>query len=98
MKHKLVVSSELSESAATVNDPRDSAQLNELLDRVCEELARLPDRQAEAFWLRSIEQASYAMIAEHMGVNTNQVGVLVHRARLRLRKLLKEMDPHGIRE
>jgi RNA polymerase sigma factor (sigma-70 family) len=98
MDRKVVVSSVLSESLATVDAPLEAAQLNELMDRICEELAVLPERQAEAFWLRSVEQMSYSAIAEHLDVDTNQVGVLVHRTRLRLRKLLKDLNPHRIRE
>lgn len=95
---KVVVSFELSELAAANDGPVEAAQLNELLDRVCEELANLPERQAEAFWLRCIEQMSYAAIARQLGVDANEVGVLVHRARLRLRKLLVDLSPHCIQE
>jgi len=40
--------------------PGDEAVFNELVDRVRHELTKLPDRQAEAFWLRCTEEMSYA--------------------------------------
>jgi DNA-directed RNA polymerase specialized sigma24 family protein len=36
---------------------------------------------------------SYQEIAEQLGVPANQVGVLVHRARQRLRKWLADLNP-----
>jgi RNA polymerase sigma factor (sigma-70 family) len=53
----------------------------ELMDQLTAELTMLPDRQAEAFWLRAIEEMSYAEIAQQMNTDTNQVGLLIHRAR-----------------
>src|SRR5436190_219942 len=53
----------------------------ELTDRLKQELSRLPEQQAEAFWLHSIEELSYEEVAAVLGVETNHVGVLIHRAR-----------------
>ena len=65
---------------------------------MCEELAKLPERQAAAFWMRSIEEMSYSAIAEQMDIGANEVGVLVHRARVRLRILLARWNPRCNRE
>ena len=55
--------------AAFVRGPRASAdaEFRELVDRVGLELTRLPERQAEAFWLCCVEEMSYAEAAHQMG-------------------------------
>lgn len=78
--------------------PVDTAELKELVERVRRELARLPAKQAEVFWLRCVEQMSYAEIAQQLGLDTNAVGVLVHRARTRLRRVLLHLHPSYPRE
>ncbi|MDG3002262.1 RNA polymerase sigma factor [Paludisphaera mucosa] len=68
--------------------PSRSAEDSELPRRLREALARLPAKQAQAFCLRALEEWSYAEIAEHLGATVDAVGVLLHRARTRLRALL----------
>lgn len=68
-------------------------EIDELKDRLRSELAALPESQAEAFWLRFIEEMSYSEIAEQMGLDTNAVGVLIHRARPRVREALSDLQP-----
>ncbi len=70
--------------------PVQQAEFHELVDRVRLELAKLPDRQAEAFWLRCVEEMSYAEIARQLGLDTGAVGVLIHRAKSRLRAVLAD--------
>ena len=61
--------------------PFGEAEWHELMRwRACaNEVARLPARQAEAFWLRCVEQSSYADIGRQLKLDANTVGVLVHR-------------------
>jgi RNA polymerase sigma-70 factor, ECF subfamily len=73
--------------------PEALAEWSELLERVRDELVRLPGQQAEAFWLQCVEGMSQAEIGQHLGVNANAVGVLVHRARQRLRQSLAGLNP-----
>jgi RNA polymerase sigma-70 factor (ECF subfamily) len=68
--------------------PSRSAEDQELAQRLREALARLPPQQAEVFCLHCLEGESYEEIARYLAVSTNAVGVLLHRARQRLRKLL----------
>lgn len=70
-----------------------SAAFDELVEVVRAELARLPDQQAEAFWLACVEERSYEEIARHMGITRNAVGVLVHRARRHMRSTLNSLNP-----
>jgi RNA polymerase sigma-70 factor (ECF subfamily) len=55
---------------------------------LAEALAQLPGAQSEAFCLRFIEDLNYEQIAEQMKTSVSNVGVLLHRARARLRQLL----------
>lgn len=68
---------------------------SEIRERLKRELTRLPELQAEAFWLLSVEQMSYEEIGEQLGIEVNQVGVLVYRARQRLREWLADLNPAG---
>src|SRR4051812_13159145 len=71
----------------------DAVEFRELVDRVRLEVARLPDRQGEAFWLRCVEELSGSEVAEQLGTDVNTIGVLVHRARARLREMLADLNP-----
>jgi RNA polymerase sigma-70 factor (ECF subfamily) len=68
--------------------PSKSAEDAELPSRLREALASLPPKQAEAFCLQALEGWSYAEIAGRLGESTDAVGVLLHRARKTLRRLL----------
>ena len=54
-------------------------------------IGELPGRDAEVFSLRYIEDFSYEQIAAQMHLSINQVGVILHRARKRLRRILERM-------
>ena len=95
---RVVASWDLSSTLATTDGPVEAAQLNELIALVCDEIARLPRQQAETFWMRCIDQMSYAEIADQLGIDANQVGVLIHRARSRLRTTLAHLNPNKVRE
>ena len=68
--------------------PAGAAQSAELVERLREALGRLPKKQAQVFWLRAIEELSYREIAAELGIEVNEVGVLLHRARARLQRLM----------
>ncbi len=82
--------------SGNVADPSAEIEFRELVEQVRRMTARLPDRQGEAFWLHCVEQLTYAEIAEQFGTDTNVVGILVHRARARLRKLLTDLNPSRV--
>jgi RNA polymerase sigma-70 factor, ECF subfamily len=69
--------------------PPIAAASGELADRLRDDLARLPDDQAEAFCLRFLDGLSYRQIAEQMGATPNAVGVMIHRARKQLQGILE---------
>jgi RNA polymerase sigma factor (sigma-70 family) len=61
---------------------------DELRSQIREALATLPQQQAEAFWLRHIEQLDSQEIASQMKLQPGNVRVLVHRAAEQLRQIL----------
>ena len=76
-------------AAASPNPgPVQQAQAAELSGQLREALADLPERQAEVFCLRFVSDLSYREIARQLGLRTSAVGVLLHRARSRLREVL----------
>ncbi len=72
------------------NEPQPSrgAEEAELIQRLRDALAQIPAQQAEVFYLHVLEEWSYQEIAEQLSLSINAVGVLLHRARKRLRQLL----------
>ena len=66
--------------------PLQVAQQQELTGGLRESLSRLPPREAQAFCLRYLSDLSYRQIADELGVTTNAAGVLLHRAKAKLRE------------
>ncbi len=52
-------------------------------------LARLPDQHREVFQLRQVEELSAGDVSRMLGCTINHVGVMFHRARVRLRACLE---------
>ena len=71
-----------------VPDPGSAAQQRELVDLLREAIADLPSQESNAFCLRYISQMSYRQIARELDASTSAVGVLLHRAKARLRQAL----------
>jgi RNA polymerase sigma-70 factor, ECF subfamily len=71
-----------------IEPPDARAQAVELREQIRRALTNLPAQQAEAFWLRHIEQLSPVEVAEQLGVEDGHVRVLVHRAATSLREWL----------
>ena len=69
-------------------EPDQYAQAAELSDRLRQALTKLPQKQSQAFCLRFLDDLSYRQIAQQMDLKTDAVGVLLQRARTKLRELL----------
>ena len=67
-------------------DPVQQAQQHELTARLRRLLSQLPPREAQVFCLRYLNDMSYRQIANELGIMTNTAGVLLHRARAKLRE------------
>lgn len=72
--------------------PAEEAEAGELAQRLRVALAQLPPQQAEVFCLTCVDELTYREIGERRNLTTNAVGVLLHRARQRLRELLHTAD------
>src|SRR5204863_8457816 len=74
--------------ASPDHQPSQLAEAAELSARLREALATLPSRQADVFCLHCLEGWSYAEVAAELAVSVDSVGVLLHRARAKLRLLM----------
>lgn len=70
------------------NDPADHAQSGELAGRLRDAISELPAQEAKAFCLRYFSEMSYRQIAKELDIKTSAAGVLLHRAKARLRERL----------
>ena len=83
---------DLDHVASAIPGPQQTAQEHELIEWLHRALAELPEAQAQAFSLVCIGELSYQDAADQMNVDSNCVGVLVHRARSGLRELLTTQE------
>ena len=65
--------------------PRQHAEAAELSASLRDALTALPPKQAEVFVLHAIEGWSYQEIGQRLGLSVDNVGVLIHRARAKLK-------------
>ncbi len=72
--------------------PAQMAQQKELIARLRESLTQLPPQEAQVFCLRYLNDMSYRQIAKALDIKTNAAGVLLHRARAKLRQSF-ELSP-----
>ena len=78
----------LADLAAENPGPVQQAQCRELAEKLRQAVGRLPAQEAEVFCLRYLNDMSYRQIAKQLGIKANAAGVLLHRARLKLREVL----------
>lgn len=69
--------------------PAQQLQTQELAVKLREALAQLPQQEAEVFCLRYFNDMSYRQIAKTLGIKKSTTGVLLHRARTKLRSFLE---------
>ena len=89
---KSCISAELTALSSKNPGPAQMAQQQELTARLRESLTQLPPQEAEVFCLRYLNDMSYRQIAKALGIKTNAAGVLLHRARAKLRQSF-ELSP-----
>ena len=73
--------------------PETRTEAAELAEQLRAALAELPRRQAEAFYLVAVEGMTYREVGDRLKLDTNAVGVLLNRARKRLRRKLATVKP-----
>jgi RNA polymerase sigma-70 factor (ECF subfamily) len=69
--------------------PEQLAQTQELAIRLRKALSRLQPKEAEVICLRCFNDMSYRQIGKVLGIKANTAGVLLNRARTKLRNILK---------
>ena len=68
--------------------PAQQAYAGELAEKLRIALAQLPPREAKTFCLRYLNDMSYREIAKELNTSSGAAGVLLHRARAKLRSHL----------
>jgi len=74
--------------ASAERGPDHQAQSYELAERLRAALGQLSPQEAKVFCLRHFNELSYRQIAKELQITTGAAGVLLHRARTKLRVLL----------
>lgn len=74
-------------------NPQHYWQQQQTSSQLKKALLRLNDEQREIILLKDWQDFSYAEIAQIIGVETGTVMSRLHRARLKLRELMKQMSP-----
>jgi len=83
---------DLSDMPGSIPDPGRAAENAELGQALREALASLSASQAQAFCLRYFSDMSVKQISLALDMPAGTVGVLLHRARARLRELLGKQE------
>lgn len=78
--------------------PGHTLEQRRLADLLRGALAQLPARDACVFTLRHFEECSYEEIVHQQNLSISQVGVILHRARIRLRAILEPLLAAGKRK
>jgi RNA polymerase sigma factor (sigma-70 family) len=73
-------------------DPAKYAQKQELATQLQKALIKLPVPEAQVFCLRYLNDMSYRRIAKELDIKTNAVGVLLYRAKDKLKKSLSDLQ------
>jgi RNA polymerase sigma-70 factor (ECF subfamily) len=90
------IGQECDETASGNPGPCESAEWAELSAHLRTALATLPAKQADVFCLFSLDGWSYQEIADHLHITLDAVGVLLHRARAKLRQKLASSAPDKV--
>lgn len=72
--------------------PDEQMHSIELAQQLRQALAQVPQQEAQIFCLRFLNDLSYRQIAKTTGLNSNAVGVMLHRTKQQLREILEKQD------
>ena len=84
-----VAVSDLNDLVSEGPAPEEYLKLTELSERLRCALGKLDEHEAEVFCLNRLNGLSYREIGRQIGITTNNVGVILHRAKTKLRALLE---------
>jgi RNA polymerase sigma-70 factor (ECF subfamily) len=85
---RVMASDSLREPGSEAECPVRHASARELMERVRQGVAELPEKQAQVFWLSCVEGLSHQQISNRVEIPPGEVRVLLHRARTQLRAIL----------
>jgi RNA polymerase sigma-70 factor (ECF subfamily) len=85
---RVIALDSLGEPSSEAECPVRHASAKELMDRVRQGIAELPDKQAQVFWLSCVEGLSHQQISDRLEIPLGEVRVLLHRARTQLSAML----------
>lgn len=77
-------------------EPSENIQAQELVIGLRKALGQLPPLEAQAFCLRYLNNMSYRSMAKELGIKTTTAGVLLHRARVKLRTALSGLEKAAV--
>ncbi len=77
--------------------PDAEAENLELAERLGAAIGQLPPQEAKVFCLRYFSDLSYREIAAELRITTGAAGVVLHRAKARLRQLLEPVEAEETR-
>lgn len=75
-----------------IPDPANYAQKQELATQLKKALVQLPVPESQVFCMRYLNDMSYRQIAKELDIKTNAVGVLLYRAKDKLKKSLSVLQ------
>jgi len=100
LRSKHVKKTDLFEVEFDTRKERDTpyvmTERGDLLTRINELIAALPDRQREVMQLRDIEGLAYKEIADALNIDINLVKTNLFRARRKLKESLIKVDAYGL--
>ncbi|MBN2183624.1 MAG: sigma-70 family RNA polymerase sigma factor, partial [Sedimentisphaerales bacterium] len=70
-------------------DPAQHVQQKELAGELRKALMQLSSQEAQVFCMRHLNDMSYRQIANELGIKTSATGVMLHRAKTKLRQFLE---------
>lgn len=77
-------------------DPERQSVVNDQISLVNKALDTLSDKQRTAMVLREMEGYSYQEVAEAMEENINQVKILIHRGRSKIKEFILKENQYGL--
>ena len=93
-KQNTAVLNDMDDYSVEKMNPANHVQQGELAVKLRYALAQLPPPEAQVFCLRYLNDMSYRRIAKELSIKTNAVGVLLHRAKEKLRKYFEVSSNH----
>ena len=73
---------------SSVANPTHRAEQNELADSLAQAIGHIGDEEAAVFCLRYFSEMSYGQISRELGIGLSKTGVLLYRAKKKLRAIL----------